>query len=144
MDFYAFLLPVLVCVILPVAVVFIIGRVRQNETNRKTEVLLKSLESGATIDPGLLATPKKPKTLKEKMLKHLEGACSMGFLGIVFLVGGIFLCNATHWALPEVLLPIVGGILIANGISQLIVYLTGKKMMAKEIEAEEKRMTEQE
>ena len=35
---YTVLVPIAVCVVLPVLIVFIIGRVRQNETNRKAEV----------------------------------------------------------------------------------------------------------
>ena len=44
------LIPIGICVVLPVMIVWLINRTRQNETNRKTEIMLKAIESGATID----------------------------------------------------------------------------------------------
>lgn len=35
------LIPIGVCVVLPVMIVWLINRTRQNETNRKTEIMLK-------------------------------------------------------------------------------------------------------
>ena len=34
------ILPIFICVVLPVAIVLIIGLVRRNETNRRAEVML--------------------------------------------------------------------------------------------------------
>lgn len=45
-----------VFVALPVLIVWLVNRTRQNETNRKTELLLKAMESGTPIDPNLLAS----------------------------------------------------------------------------------------
>ena len=40
-----------ICVILPVMIVWIVSRVRQNEINRKAEIMLKALEAGVEINP---------------------------------------------------------------------------------------------
>ena len=44
------LIPLGICVVLPVMIVWLVNRTRQNETNRKTEIMLKAIEAGATID----------------------------------------------------------------------------------------------
>ena len=46
------LIPISVCVVLPVMVVWLVNRTRQNEINRKADIMLKAIESGAgTILP---------------------------------------------------------------------------------------------
>ena len=71
-----------VCVIMPIIVVWLNNRTSQNETNKKTEILLKSIESGASIDPEFLKSQHKEKSLKEKLLGKLTGACIVTAVGI--------------------------------------------------------------
>ena len=52
------LVPIFICVVLPVTIVWLITRARQNETNRKTEVMLKAIEAGATVDANLFKNSK--------------------------------------------------------------------------------------
>ena len=145
-DFIGLLVPIGVCVVLPIMVVWLTMRAKQNETNRKTEVMLKALENGSPIDEEFFKTQQsKPKTLKEKLLGRLTGALVTGFLGIAGLAGGIILCNKTGWDFesgPSVMLPIFGGILLSIGIALFVVFCVGRKMLSKEIEAEEKNLTE--
>ena len=49
-DFFDALIPISICVVLPILIVWLIGRVKQNETNRKAEIMLKALDNGAKID----------------------------------------------------------------------------------------------
>ena len=44
MDWDIFL-PLGVCVVLPVMIVWLVTRARQNETNKKTEIMLKAIEA---------------------------------------------------------------------------------------------------
>ena len=58
-------IPVCICVVLPVMIVHLVTRARQNETNKKTEIMLKAIESGATIDADFFKnTQKKQKRQK--------------------------------------------------------------------------------
>ena len=41
--------PVFICVFLPVMVVWLITRARQNETNRKAEIMIKAIEAGVDV-----------------------------------------------------------------------------------------------
>ena len=145
-DFIEALIPIAICVVLPVLIVWLIGRVKQNETNRKAEIMLKALDNGAQIDADFFKSQSGSKlccgneTIKESLLKRLTGACVTSLLGV-----GILICNATSWSIedgPMCLLAPIGGILLAIGIALFIVYFVGKRMLAKEMEAEEKQIVE--
>ena len=138
------LVPIAICVILPVMIVWLVMRARQNETNKKTEIMLKAIESGATIDADFFktASKQKPRTIKEKLLGRLTGALVTGLLGVAILIVGIVGSANTSWNLGEdaVALYISGGILLAIGVALIAVYFVGKKMLAKEMAAEEKAL----
>ena len=132
MDFED-LIPIGICVVLPIVIVWLNTRAKMNETNKKTEIMLKAIESGATIDTGFFkAQQSQQKTIKEKLLARLTGATITTLLGVVGLLGGLFYCN--HYS------SFLGGILLAVGISLFIVYFVGKRMLAKEIEDEERNL----
>lgn len=143
-DIVELLIPIAICVILPVMIVWLVMRARQNETNKKTEIMLKAIESGATIDADIFKTEsrQKPKTIKEKLLGRLTGALVTGLLGVALLIVGIAAGAKTGWDMNEDLMALIisGGILFAIGIALYVVYSVGKKMLAKEMEAEEKAL----
>ena len=138
-----------ICVVLPIIVVFLNNRTSQNETNKKTEVLLKSIEAGAKIDPEYFNPKQKEKTLKEKLLARLTGAFILTTIGIGSFLSRYFL---VIWPLMEMtvtevqiyrFLSIVGGIILAVGIGLFISYFVGKRMLDKEIKAEEESLKNQ-
>ena len=95
--------------------------------------MLKAIENGASIDPNFFKPAKKQKTIKQNLLEKLNGACMTGLIGIAFLIlyfTGVF--GDTLY------LPFAGALMLAVGIGLLISYLVGKKMLAGEIEAEER------
>ena len=136
------LIPIGICVVLPVMIVWLINRTRQNETNRNTEIMLKAIESGATIDSDLFKAQqeqKAPKTIKERLLKRLSGGCICTLTGLTLETVGIV--NYIKWdgttSNDSAVVPmIIGGILLGIGVSLIVVFFVGKKMLAKEMEAE--------
>ena len=144
-EFFDALIPICICVVLPVLIVWLIGKVKQNETNRKAEIMLKALDNGAKIDTDFFRSQSSSTTIKERLLGRLTGAVVTGLIGLAFIAVGIFLQH-----LPDyynnievvVITYLLGGILIAVGISLLIVFFSGKKMLSKEMEAEEKQFAE--
>ena len=137
-----------ICVVMPVMIVWLINRTRQNETNRKTEIILKAIEAGITIDANFFKTQqdhKGPKTIKERLLRRLSGGCICTLVGITLGVVGIV--NHVNWdgsvaTDSGVTAIIVGGVLLGIGISLIIVFFVSKKMLAKEIEAEAQALEE--
>lgn len=130
------MLPIAICVVLPVLLVYIIGRVRKNETDRKAEIMLKALENGATIDPNFFKPAKKKKSVKKELLEKLNGALITGLMGLAFLL--LYFLGAADSSISS-LLPFAGAVMLAVGIGLFVSYYVGKKMLAKEIEEEEKQ-----
>ena len=142
-------LPVFVCVVLPITIVWLVARTRQQETNRKAEIMLKAIEAGVPVDMTQFESakkPKKPTSIKQDLLEKLNGACITGLMGIAFLTLGIL--KTLNWEfgrnmfLNKFWLP-AGGVLLAVGIGLFVSYFACNKMLAKEIEAEEKNLEQQ-
>ena len=134
------IVPIGICVVLPVMLVWLVTRVRRNEIEKKTEVMLKAIESGATIDSDLFKeAPKKRKSTKERLLNRLICGCAASIIGATLTAIGII-----PWMTLEddtfAPLLIFGGISLAVGIALFIGFFVGRKMLAKEMEAEEKSL----
>jgi len=132
-------MPVFICVLLPVVVVWIIARTKQHETNRKAEIMLKAIEAGVEIDPALFGDNKKKEPrmkVKSDLLDKRSGACITSLMGVALLVIR-YLGFDPAWA---IYLSLAGAVLLAIGIGLFISYFVGKRFLAKEIEAEEKEL----
>ncbi len=137
------IVPIGICVVLPVMLVWLVTRVRRNEIDKKTEVMLKAIESGATIDSDLFnEAPKKRKSTKERLLNRLICGCAASIIGAALTAIGII-----PWMTLEddtfAPLLIFGGISLAVGIALFIGFFVGRKMLAKEMEAEEKSLEQE-
>lgn len=133
------LIPISVCVVLPVMVVWLVNRTRQNEINRKADIMLKAIESGATIDANFFKAQQENKSIKERLLKRLTGACIFTLTGLVFEVIGLFnWTNLTeNMSNDSAVIPMIfGGLFLAIGISLFVVFFVGRKMLAKDIKGE--------
>ncbi len=133
-----------ISVAMPVMIVWLVSRTRQNETNKKTEIMLKAIESGATIDADFFKdTQKKQRSTKERLLNRLIWGCATSILGVGLAVLGIV--QWVNWngtsSNESFVVPLVfAGIFLAIGIALFIGFFVGRKMLAKEMEAEEKAL----
>lgn len=131
------------CVILPITEVFLILRAKiESEKNRK-EIILAALEKNADINiEDLVKLMNKPeKLIKVKLLRKLL----WGMLTLLSGLGIVGFC--TYLDLTDRLsngdrfvFMTSGFVLVAAGIAFLTNYYIGKKMLAKEMEAEEQDM----
>ena len=141
--YYLFLIGI--CVILPIVVVSINNRKEQNEIKLKTQVMLKAIESGMAIDEELLKPQRTVKTIKERLLSRLTAACVLSAIGLVTCFGLAVL--AYQGGVDTMILGtliIFGIVVLAIGIALFIAFFVGKKMLAKEIEAELKSLDKKE
>ena len=147
------MLPVIFCGgVLPIMVVWFVVRKKINETNARTQIITAALEKNPDMDVEELLkkiSPKK-KLLKEKLLSKLLWGCITTILGIGLIGFGIFLINTIskdtqkiHMADDVQTAIAFGVILLAIGAAFIINYGVGRKMLAKEIEAEENKMNTQ-
>lgn len=141
------ILPIFICVVMPVAIVWLVMRAKQNETNKMAEIMLKAIEAGIPLDPDFFKTQTRTlqKSLKERQLGWLTAACILIALGLgSILVGAIIILinNWTYDTAPTAysLLTFAGGLVLVIGIALLVVYFIRKRILAKELEAEREAM----
>ena len=141
------ILPIFMCVVMPVAIVWLVMRAKQNETNKMAEIMLKAIEAGIPLDPDFFKTQTRTlqKSLKERQLGCLTAACILIALGLgSILVGAIIILinNWTYDTAPTAysLLTFAGGLVLVIGIALLVVYFIRKRILAKELEAEREAM----
>jgi len=144
-QIFALLIPLGCGCVLPIVVIWLSIRQKMNETNQRTQIVLAAIEKNPEMDIEELMkkiSPKK-KLLKEKLLSNLLWGSIIALFGISILVYAL-LIDYRGGMDPNDLIRIyfTGGILLAIGIAFLAHYHISKKMLAKEIEAEEKRVTE--
>ena len=102
-------------------------------------VLVKAIENGVEIDPELLISEtESSRNTKMKLIRKLT-------TGIVcFIIGVALLICPSLDTFEDVaglqMLYIGGGVFIAVGIAFAVVFFVGKKYLAPEIEAEEKKL----
>ena len=131
-----------ICVVLPVLIVWMNNRTIQNETNKKTQVVLKAIESGASIDPEYFKPHNNVKSTKEKLLSRLTAAAITSFIGLAVLIAGAIIWHMfkDHVSVFIVFSTCLGGVTLGIGIALFVVYFIGKRMLAKEIQAEEEAL----
>lgn len=128
-----------ICVVLPIAIVWLINRRKTNETNRRAEIMLKAIEAGSTVDLNLFKEQQEQKSIKEKLLDRLTAAWVSTLVGLPIIAFGISMyCLLDNPAAGVLMIAGIGGIILAIGIALFGVYFAGKKLLATELEAEAK------
>jgi hypothetical protein len=140
------ILPIFMCVVMPVMIVWLVMWTKRHETDKMAEIMLKSMETGNPIDPVFFQRQVRPrKSIKSRLVGLLTAACILMSLGIGFILVGFIIILGCHWTLQSApsgftIIPFAGGILLVVGIALLLVYFIQKKILAKEIEAEERAL----
>jgi len=145
-DLVSILVPLGCGCVLPIMIVWFTIRESMNKTNQRTQIVLAAIEKNPDLDIEELIkkiSPKK-KLLKEKLLSKLQTGNITALLGIGFLVCALY-ADYMGGMNPKDLrmLYIAGVILLVVGVAFLRSYFVGKKMLAKEMEAEEKLLVSQ-
>ena len=145
-KFFELLIPLGTGVVLPIIAIWLGIRKQMNDTNQRTQIVLAAIEKNPDMDIEELMkkiSPKK-KLLKEKLLTKLLCGSIITFLGaalIVFCIIMSFIGGMPVGVLQ--LQSLVGAVLSAIGIAFLVNYRIGKRMLAKEMEAEEQILVAQ-
>lgn len=129
--------------VLPIVIIWLGIREKMNESKNRTQIVLAAIEKNPDMDVEELMkkiSPKK-KLLKEKLLSKLQTGSITTFLGIGFLACAIYV-DYIGGSDPKDLrmLYLAGAILFGVGIAIIINYFVGKKMLAKEMEAEQSQL----
>ena len=139
------LVPIFCGCVLPIVIIWLSVREKMNETNARTQIVMAAIEKNPDMDIEELMkkmTPKQ-KLLKEKLLSKLLWGCITSVVGLGLIGLGVYLLG--HGSDQDEALTSLafGVILLAVGGAFIINYGVGKKMLAKEIEAEQNNLTKQ-
>ena len=130
-------------VILPITIIFLELRGKMASERNRKEIILAALEKNADIDiEELVRKMNAPdKLLKEQLLNKLQWGLVTAFLGVgaIATAGCMVYVGCGH---PKDIytLGFGGAVLLAVGIAFIISYIVGRKMLAKEMEAEERNL----
>ena len=145
-DLVPILVPIACGCVLPIMIVWLDVRKKMAESQNRTQIILAAIEKNPDMDIEELIrkiSPKK-KLLKEKLLSKLQTGNITTFLGIGFLICAIYVDFVGGMDSNDLrMLYLAGAILLGVGIAFLINYSKGKKMLAKEMEAEQTKLLEQ-
>ena len=137
------LVPIACGCVLPIFAIWMGIRKEINETNTRTQIALAAIEKNPDLDLEELMnkiSPKK-KLLKEKLLSKLQIGNITALLGIGFLICALYVDFMGGMNSGDLrMLYLAGMILLVVGIAFLINYFVGKKMLAKEMEAEQAKL----
>ena len=134
-----FLLPVFVIFVLPVMVVWLVTRARLKKNEQKMAVLVKAIENGVDIDPALLVSETEGgRNTKMKLVRKLTTGVICAIIGLAVLI--CTQLDAFEGVAGIEMLYIIGGVLIAVGAAYILAFFVGRKYLAPEIEAEEKKL----
>ena len=140
------IVPIGICVILPIIIVWLIMRRKTNETNRRTEVLLAVIEKNPDLDMDMedfiRKMNPKTKTTKERLMNRLLWGLVFIAIGTSLLLSVLYQDYQGGAALDYFPIYSGSGCLLLIGISFVAVFFISKRMLAKEIEAEEKKALE--
>jgi ABC-type Fe3+-siderophore transport system permease subunit len=127
------LVPIFVCVVLPIAIVLITSLAKINGENKRTQIIIKAIEANKDVDTDkLIESLKKPqKTAREILNLRLLRGCIFSLIGIALaIVGFVNSTTGTEFSADPVTVPFIfGGISLAIGISYLIVWKVTRKQI---------------
>ena len=132
-----------VAVVLPISIVYLSLKGKMTSEKNRKEIILAALEKNANIDIDELVRKMNvpDKLLKEKLLKKLQWGLVTSFLGVCAIITAMCMGYAGGNNPNEIyIIGFSGAALLAVGIAFIISYVVGRKMLAKEMEAEEQNL----
>ena len=138
-ELFETLLPIFVVVVLPVMVVWLVTRASLKKNEQKMAVLVKAIENGVDIDPALLVSETEGgRNTKMKLVSKLTTGVICAIIGLAVLI--CTQLDAFEGVAGIEMLYIIGGVLIAVGAAYILAFFVGRKYLAPEIDAEEKKL----
>ena len=133
------LVPIAICVVLPIAIVWMTTRARIKRDNLRKEIILAAMEKNSDIDiEEMMKKLNRPKKLlKEKLIMRLLcGSMFVGFGILTYIALAVYMCIFGQDTNMFIGLSFVAVPSLAVGIAFLINFFVGRNMLAKEMEAE--------
>ncbi len=133
------LVPLGICVVLPVVIVWLVQKGKAHETNKRTEIVLAAINANKDINvEDFLKKLEPPRSsVKERLLKKLNSGLVCLAIGVGLTGYALYCdCNYDGGSRGFEFFYIGGALMTLIGIAMLITYFYSKRMLAKELEAE--------
>lgn len=125
------LIPIFICVVLPVSIVGIVFGTHINADNKRAKILMKAIDANNNIDADKLVEALQPnrKSEREILNRRLLRGCIYSFVGIALIIASIVgRTSGLEYSADPVSVPFIFGIVIlAVGVSFLITYFVTRK-----------------
>lgn len=130
------IVPVSICVVLPVLITWLVTRARTNKINKSSEIILKAIETNTSINPidagkliealGTNSSTKSPTQVAQKRL--LIGAI-FSFIGLAALplAYTVFNIDGRNGQYFAFFILVIAGIALSVGLGFLLVYFLSPK-----------------
>ena len=135
--------PILICVVLPIVIIYMVFRYRRFELDKRTQVMIKAIEHGVQpdstlfqqLDPmGILAQKEKKHSPQRGLITSII-LFAIGILPFLFGIGVLFdNSEAETYSQDEIiangmqaLLFVLGSIMLVTSFTVLTIYLVKKK-----------------
>lgn len=124
-----FLVPIAICAIMPISIVFLVFMSQMNADNKRAKILIKAIEANNNIDADKLAAAleKPKKTAREILNGRMLRGCVFSFMGIAAGVLGIVFTYSIGDRKFAALLYLAAGACIAIGLGFLVTYFVTRK-----------------
>ncbi len=133
------LLPIGICVVLPVLIIWFITRQKKHEADKRTEIALAAIERNAEINVEEFIKSLQPtethKTVKEKLMNRLFWGLGFAGLGLGLVLFEVYLLIKNGRAAGQFMLFGLPSLFL--GIGMIIAYYVSKKQLVDELKENE-------
>lgn len=132
------IVPLGICVALPVLVVWLVMRAKSNSDNKRAQVLIEAIRNNADVNPDKLteALGTQRRTPAGLLQLRLLRGCIFTLLGVASgVLAAIIVCNDPESHVQNIMM-FASGFCLALGISYLIVYFVTRKGVQPESDGE--------
>lgn len=137
MDAFTAIVSLGICIALPVVIVSLVLKHKSEVEKNRKEIIMQILEKNNDADiKSIVEKLNAPdKLIKEKLLEKMQKGLMLTLVGVgIVIISYAFLLNYQFRFFM-----IIGGVFAsAIGVSNIVSYRLGKKLLEKEIEAQEK------
>lgn len=130
MEWTIMLVPIGICVVLPIASIWLIVRCVMHRTEKRAAIMMAAIERNADLNIGELQFG-NTKSPAERLLTKLMCGLMLLFVGAALMVSLIFLPYIDYASDVVTLIIMSGAVLSALGIALIVTYFVGKKLLNK-------------
>lgn len=132
-DLVDILVPLGVCVALPVLIVWLTTRSKIIADKLRAQIILEAIRNNPNVDPKELAEMFKPATKSEKEIlnKRLQRGTVCSFLGLGGIIGSLLISYFGFFTSEDLMVAIfLSVIVLAVGVGALVTFFYQRKQVA--------------